>query len=239
MQVVKAFIRSNIPNLITCINFTVGFAAILSTFNGNYDSSAYLILWCMVLDGVDGGMARLLGVISPMGQQLDSLVDVVVFGVAPALLMYGFVLNQYGIWGAILCASFPIAGALRLARFNVEGAVHFYSGQPITIAAATLATVVLGAPDNAHIHVAILPLLAVLMVSPIPYPRKLRIFPHRVLNLVAFWGLMLAILACTIAQYRLFLFLLAVGYNLLILCIAIGKTLNFDFVTMRRRVSSE
>jgi len=133
-------IKKHIPNAITCGNLICGCFAIVSAFNGNLVLSGYLVLIAAVLDFFDGFFARLLKVISPIGKELDSLADVVTFGVVPGIVMFQMISNSNsnlamylsvmhsGAWyetpipGYVSYIAFAITlfSALRLAKFNVD-----------------------------------------------------------------------------------------------------------------------
>jgi CDP-diacylglycerol--serine O-phosphatidyltransferase len=135
-----------LPNLLTTGALFAGFYAIVGAIDGNYHRSAIALLIAMLLDGLDGRVARLTGTESAFGREYDSLSDLVAFGVAPAIIVYqwGLVrLADYGwIWGKIgwLAAFlFAAAAALRLARFNVSARSkdrRFFEGLPSPSAAA-------------------------------------------------------------------------------------------------------
>lgn len=111
-----------IPNLLTCGNLGAGFYAILGALNMNFQPAALAILAAIVLDMLDGRLARALKTTSAFGIQLDSLADLVSFGVAPAVLVYQVALYDLGRTGALIAFSYLLAAALRLARFNVKAA---------------------------------------------------------------------------------------------------------------------
>jgi CDP-diacylglycerol--serine O-phosphatidyltransferase len=135
-----------IPNLITTASLFSGFYAIVSSINGRFEPAALAILVAMVLDGLDGRLARLTHTTSGFGIQYDSLADLVAFGVAPALLIYLWALKDFGRFGWVAAFLFVACGALRLARFNVQtGSTdpRYFNGLPIPAAAAFVATGVL------------------------------------------------------------------------------------------------
>ena len=107
------------PNLITLIALCLGLTAIRLAYEGRLEPAVYAIVVAALLDGVDGRVARLLKGTSRFGAELDSLADFVNFGVAPALVLYSFVLLHLKALGWIVALVFAIAAALRLARFNV------------------------------------------------------------------------------------------------------------------------
>lgn len=109
-------IFAQIPNSITCLNLISGCIAIVMAFKGCYGWASIAIAAAAVFDFLDGAMARLMKVYSAVGKELDSLSDLVSFGVAPAAMVYNILPEEYS-WIAI---SIPVCGALRLARFNVD-----------------------------------------------------------------------------------------------------------------------
>ena len=166
-------ITKSIPNLFTIGNLFLGVVAIILVFNERPEYAAMMVIIAMLLDGVDGKVARALNVQSEFGKELDSLSDVISFGVAPAFIMYVVAfqeLNPAAAW--IITALFPICGALRLARFNVvPGTPGYFIGLPIPAAGGVLCTLALFYQD---IPVAVLLLsmivLSYLMVSKVKYP---------------------------------------------------------------------
>ncbi|MEH7456170.1 CDP-diacylglycerol--serine O-phosphatidyltransferase [Bacillus pseudomycoides] len=134
--------RAAIPNLFTLGNLYSGFLSIGYASLGYYKSAAILVLIGMMLDSLDGRVARLLRVDSQMGKELDSLADVVTFGAAPAVLMYYTSFSNYGIIGLYIAGLFPLFGAYRLARFNVtpsSTSMKYFTGVPITAAGGLVA----------------------------------------------------------------------------------------------------
>jgi CDP-diacylglycerol--serine O-phosphatidyltransferase len=107
------------PNLITLVALCLGLTAIRLAYEGRLEPAVYAIVVAALLDGVDGRVARLLKGTSRFGAELDSLSDFVNFGVAPALVLYSFVLVHLKALGWVVALVFAIAAALRLARFNV------------------------------------------------------------------------------------------------------------------------
>jgi CDP-diacylglycerol--serine O-phosphatidyltransferase len=123
-----------------------GFFSVLSTFNGEYVRAALFIIFAHILDGIDGYAARLTKTTSQFGVELDSLADVVSFGVAPAILAYFWALVPWGNWGWLAACTYVVCGALRLARFNVQAkgvAKGHFVGLPIPAAAEMIVSTVL------------------------------------------------------------------------------------------------
>ena len=112
--------RVILPNTLTLIGVCVGLTSINFALNGNYKLSIVAILFAAIMDGLDGRIARLIKGTSKVGKELDSLTDVISFGVAPAFIMYFWKLNTLGRFGWLLCLIYVICVALRLARFNIN-----------------------------------------------------------------------------------------------------------------------
>jgi len=131
-----------LPNGFTLLNLFFGVFAIVTASRGNYETAATYIVLGGVADAIDGRVARATRSGSRFGAELDSLVDAISFGLAPALLMYFAVFNQHG-WEWVFCFFFTMCAVIRLARFNVEQAgrakTHF-NGLPSPMAGLTLAT---------------------------------------------------------------------------------------------------
>ncbi len=107
-----------IPNMLTLLGLCAGLTAIRFSLTGQWEAAVAAILLASLLDTLDGGMARLLGVGSSFGAELDSLADLVSFGVAPAIMVYAWTMNDAGSTGWALTLMFCVCSALRLARFN-------------------------------------------------------------------------------------------------------------------------
>jgi CDP-diacylglycerol--serine O-phosphatidyltransferase len=135
-----------LPNTLTLCSMFAGFYAILSAINGNFVDCAWAILIAIVFDGLDGWIARLTNTATRFGIELDSLSDVIAFGVAPAIMMYKWVLAPFDRLGWAAAFLFMACGALRLARFNVQTGTSTskaFKGLPIPGAAAVLAALVI------------------------------------------------------------------------------------------------
>lgn len=146
-------LKSQTANLITLFNLSLGGFAILASINGQLDLSMLLIFVAALADRFDGMIARKFNIESELGKQLDSMSDIISFGVAPAMLIYHAVLIDSGPAGMFFTVFYIACGAFRLARFNITESNGYFTGLPIT-AAGCLAT---------------LSYLAVQYVSPIFY----------------------------------------------------------------------
>lgn len=176
--------RFLLPNLVTLLALSSGVTAIRWSMESHYEWAVYGIIFAIVLDAMDGRIARLLQGTSRFGAELDSLADFVNFGVAPAIMVYFWTLNTLHNLGWLICLMFAISGALRLARFNVAlddpnkpaWAAAYFTGVPAP-AGAMLALLplylgFLGFIGNGHEHAglfaAYLVLIGGLMMSRIP-----------------------------------------------------------------------
>jgi CDP-diacylglycerol--serine O-phosphatidyltransferase len=112
-------LRMMFPNLVTVLAICAGLSGIRFGFEGRFETATVMVLLAAFLDGVDGRLARLLKATSKFGAQMDSLADIVNFGVAPALVLYAYLLDRAGSPGWIAALLFAIACGMRLARFNV------------------------------------------------------------------------------------------------------------------------
>ncbi|CAG7647558.1 hypothetical protein PAESOLCIP111_05418 [Paenibacillus solanacearum] len=166
-------ITKSLPNLFTVGNLFLGIISIILVFNNNPELAAIMVIVAMLLDGLDGRVARALNAQSEFGKELDSLSDVISFGVAPAFIMYVVAfteLNAAAAW--IVTAIFPICGALRLARFNVvAGTPGYFIGLPIPAAGGVLCTLALFHNELSTLVLVLSTLLlSYLMVSTVKYP---------------------------------------------------------------------
>ena len=141
-----------LPNLFTTGALFCGFYAIVTAMNGNFTHAALAIFGSMFLDGMDGRVARMTNTQSAFGEQYDSLADMVSFGVAPALVVFSWVLQDLGRWGWAAAFIYTACAALRLARFNTQIGVvdkKYFIGLASPAAAAIVAAVVWVWSDSA------------------------------------------------------------------------------------------
>ena len=169
---------SILPSLFTTGNLFLGFWALIKTMHGHYAEAAPMIAGAIVLDLLDGYIARLTGTTSEFGGELDSLADVISFGVAPAVLAYSWAFGSIERVGWLAAFLFVVCGALRLARFNVQRNIvdsRYFVGLPIPAAAAQVAAWVIFMPQpltsrsEAAVAVALMTVWAFLMVSTFRY----------------------------------------------------------------------
>ena len=158
--------KAAVPSFFTLMNLLSGFFALTQIHEGQFAYACWLIVLAGFFDVLDGMMARLTQSDSLFGVELDSLADIVSFGVAPSYLVYAFGLNQFGMLGSIVASLPAICGAVRLARFNVtfQGTKkdHF-SGMPIPVQAMTIVALILNFNDASWFNTASLSNISLLM----------------------------------------------------------------------------
>jgi len=220
-----------VPSAFTLGNLFFGLWAIVAAYNGNFRWAAWFIVFAAVLDTLDGRLARRTKTTSRFGEELDSLVDVVSFGVAPALIIYFLEFANAGRFGWVLSYFYVVAAAVRLARYNVVSAgkpTAWFTGMPSPAAGMTLATFYpfsqtewyrasLAVLDLQEQGLAILALmLAVLMVSGVKYP-KMPSFGFRTGRQGFVTVLVLGLMTAALVKPDVFLFpigLLYLGFGL-------------------------
>ncbi|MFT6153282.1 MAG: CDP-diacylglycerol--serine O-phosphatidyltransferase [Bermanella sp.] len=168
-----------LPNLFTTGALFFGFYAIVASMNGNFSEASIAIFIAMILDGLDGRVARMTNTQSDFGAEYDSLADMVSFGVAPALVSFTWALQDLGKIGWVAAFIYVAGAALRLARFNTQidtADKNYFTGLASPAAAAIVAGTVwafseMGAtgPDVAWIMLFLVPLAGILMVSNFQY----------------------------------------------------------------------
>lgn len=230
-------LRLVLPNLITVLAICAGLSGIRLAFEGRFESAVVMVLLAAFLDGIDGRLARMLKATSKFGAQMDSLADIVNFGVAPALVLYAYLLDRAGPLGWIAALLFAIACGLRLARFNVldedldrpAWQAEYFVGVPApagaVIVMAPMYLAFLGVEPSrnvAFVGTAFAILVAFLLVSRLPIysGKKLRIRREYLLPVMlagVFYVLLLIVfpwqtLTTSVAGYLIFLPLSASAY---------------------------
>jgi len=195
-----------LPNLFTSAGLFAGFYAIMQARLGHFEAACLAIYVAMIMDIIDGRLARLTNTMSDFGSEYDSLSDMVSFGVAPALVLYDFALVELGRVGTFVAFVYIACAALRLARFNVAKVndKRFFIGVPSPGAAAMVASVVWVcidyniSPDGINaLFAALMVLLALSMVSNIKY-RSFKDFDFK--DKIPFVGLIILILVIAMIQ---------------------------------------
>ena len=227
-----------LPSMVTAANISSGFVSIIFSIKGDFNYAAWAIIVSMVMDMLDGRIARMANATSRFGVEFDSLADLVSFGVAPAIMMYQMILHTMNNHGIAIALFYVLAGALRLARFNVKSsegeASKDFVGLPIPAAAGILASFVLSyqlfeisneVPVNMiHLVADRMPFLfktipvlmvfiSILMVSNVPYAafKKFKADRPKSLQLIVF--ALLAILMIVFYPQNT-IFILFIGYLL-------------------------
>lgn len=185
-----------IPDVISLLNLSFGFLAILMAFNGNISLSAILIIISVVFDSIDGWVARKVGRNDEygFGKNIDSLADVVSFGTAPGVLLYSIgniYFHEINLFVAIVSLFIVICGVLRLTRFNVVADKVDYKGfigLPIPTIAILLSTFVLSGFFNIYVTLALMIATSFLMISNVRYPK----FDN--IRIISFVGLLILLI---------------------------------------------
>ena len=203
--------RMILPNMLTLIGVCIGLTSIRFALDGRFEFAIIAIMFAALIDGLDGRIARLIKGTSKVGKELDSLTDMISFGVAPAFIMFFWKLNTLGRFGWLLCLIYVICVALRLARFNVNSGQdpswkdNFFEGVPSPAGGILVLTpliISLSGFDffelNYNIIVPIFFILtSLLLISKFPtYSFKKIIIPRRttiflLFGIVLFFGLLL------------------------------------------------
>ncbi len=215
--------RSALPNFFTLTNIFLGFLSIIYTSQGRFSTAAWCLIFGTLCDQVDGRLARLSKVSSNFGKEIDSFADVISFGVAPAFLVYQTNFSTSGMWGALFCFIYILAGIFRLARYNVNTVgtkKKNYKGLPVPVAALALSSFFLmsqhfwGTVKIAHILLIMLPVLSFLMVTSMKFDTIPMIKPSKNLwtNIKSlFW---ISGIACIIINAKIWFFPWTVVYIL-------------------------
>jgi CDP-diacylglycerol--serine O-phosphatidyltransferase len=166
-----------IPSIVTLANLLFGFLSLIWVLEGNYTLAAAMILLSVLMDSLDGKVARRLSVSSDFGKELDSLSDLVSFGVAPAILAYQAILqpmqsNYVRFIGLAIAVVFALCGAIRLARFNMLNITTYFLGVPITFAGGFMALLIfLRTMLPWYIYPFSMLVLSLLMISTLKVPK--------------------------------------------------------------------
>jgi CDP-diacylglycerol---serine O-phosphatidyltransferase len=211
-----------VPATITSLGLLAGFYSLISSIDSHFELAAVMIAIAFICDGLDGRVARLSRSSSQFGIELDSLSDVVAFGVAPAGLMYSWALKPMGTIAIVICGLYVVCAALRLARFNVQtGSTdkRRFTGLPVPGAAALIAGCTLAysyfelsSPRTLCALMAPLTLLlAALMISSVPYPSFKSIHPRKRAQ-VEIMAAVLVVAAMFLAMPQFTMFILSLAY---------------------------
>ena len=229
----KKSARVILPNMLTLIGVCIGLSSIRFALDEKFEFAIVAIIFAALIDGLDGRIARLIKGTSKVGKELDSLTDVISFGVAPAFIMYFWKLNELGRFGWLLCLVYVICVALRLARFNVNSSQepswkdNFFEGVPSPAGGILVLTpliVSLTGFDYFELNYnLIVPIffvvISILLISKFPsYSFKKIVIPRRttiflLFGIVLFFGLLLVYTFNVIAiSSVIYLFLLPISF---------------------------
>jgi len=163
-------IKKTIPSALTLSNLLLGFLAVVFTFKEELGAAVLLIGLGLICDFLDGYCARKLNAASALGKELDSLADLVTFGIAPAVLIYVSSLHEVRVFGAVCCMVYVCCCALRLARFNVsQSGLSGFVGMPTPLA-AVLVLIGVSLGFSAPVADVFVLVIAALMVSRLAFP---------------------------------------------------------------------
>ncbi|PYR37501.1 MAG: CDP-diacylglycerol--serine O-phosphatidyltransferase [Acidobacteria bacterium] len=179
---------SLLPGLLTMGNMFCGYACVVYAMRGEYETAAPFIGFAIVLDMLDGRIARLTGTASDFGVEFDSLADVISFGIAPAILSFAWGLSPLGRMGWAAGFLFVSSAAMRLARFNIQGRVgggdkRYFVGMPSPAAAAVPAATVYAFPYGLHDYWAALPALAMVLIPAVLMVTTIRFRSFKTIDL--------------------------------------------------------
>jgi CDP-diacylglycerol--serine O-phosphatidyltransferase len=209
-----------LPSLFTLANMFCGYACVVYAMRGEYETAAPFIGFAIVLDMLDGRIARLTGASSEFGVEFDSLADIISFGMAPAILVFSWGLYPLGRWGWAAGFIYVTAAAMRLARFNLQSAKEdkrFFVGMPSPAAAALPAATVFMYPGGLSTPHEALPAMAIVLVPAFLMVSTIRFRSFKTIDLQArrSYSVLLLIalgIAMIVAQPRVMLLAMAYAY---------------------------
>ena len=167
-----------LANFLTGLSLISGFASIIFSLERHFTFASWAIILSVIFDGLDGQFARMNPLPSEFGKELDSLVDVVSFGIAPAILGYIFIYHSFYLWAVIVLLVYLVCSVFRLAKYNItpkEKMVNYFIGLPTTISGGVLASFILIYRKYTQLPPPVISLflvliLAFLMISKVKYP---------------------------------------------------------------------
>src|SRR5213593_340236 len=179
-----------LPSLLTMGNMFCGYACVVYAMRGAYETAAPFIGIAVVLDMLDGRIARLTGTTSAFGLEFDSLADIISFGMAPALLSFAWGLSSLGRLGWAAGFLFLACAAMRLARFNIQsgGDKRYFVGMPSPAAAAIPAATVYLYPDGLYDYREALPALVMVLVPAVLMVSTIRFRSFKTIDLQRRWS---------------------------------------------------
>ena len=240
--------RVILPNTLTLIGVCIGLTSINFALNGNYKLSIIAILLAAIIDGLDGRIARLIKGTSKVGKELDSLTDVISFGVAPAFIMYFWQLNSLGKVGWLISLIYVVCVALRLARFNVNSVGepswrdNFFEGIPSPAGGILVLSPLIFETSGFEIvkinNQMVAPILfiivSILLISTIPtYSFKKIVIPRTMTKFLLF-GIVLFFAALLVYTFKI----LAVS-SFLYLCLIPISYLHYNKIKKEKNITSD
>lgn len=160
-------VKSQTANALTLLNLSFGILAIIFSIHEHYNISLTLIFLAALSDRFDGMVARRFDIVSEFGKQLDSLCDLISFGIAPSLLIYHSILSESITIGSVAVVIYIVCASIRLARFNVQENTSYFIGIPITLAGILLTFSYLFTNVISSVaYLYIMVILGILMISP-------------------------------------------------------------------------
>jgi CDP-diacylglycerol---serine O-phosphatidyltransferase len=228
-------VRNVVPSWITLSGLFLAFWSLTLTVDGRYEAAAWVILAAAMTDVVDGALARILGSVSPFGKQLDSLVDLVAAGVAPAFLVYNVYFDEAGGWGVLAAFAWVALVAIRLARFNTASLVggRYFVGVPCPPAGTAVAQYLLfsratfGNDGYSWVVASMIVVLGALMLSRVPYWKSSTLMPRSFFRYFYGPGLLTMVLVAIPFPNQAF-FLGAAGSVIVAVGIHLVRLLRFD-----------
>ena len=241
-------LRYTIPNSLTALSLLLGIGSIVTSGLGELELAGWMIVWCGLLDVLDGVAARLLKATSSFGAEFDSMADLVAFGVAPGILVFqagthadlgGVQFDTGAFWVLLISVGvFVLAGAMRLARFNLstqKPRTGWFAGLPITAAGGGLVStgvillvryddIAAALPLHAYLPVSMF-VLALLMISTIRFP-KITVRKSRIINAFQVFNVAASYYCGVTRSYPEFLFFM--GLFLLVAGIVAGRITRHD-----------
>jgi len=211
-----------LPSIFTLLNLFCGYYALYSAYEGDFQTGAIAIFLAILFDILDGRLARLSAQVTKFGKELDSLADMVSFGVSPAFLIYQFSLSAFGREGFFVSFLYTACTALRLARFNVKtSSLSHFEGLPSPAGGALIASTVLlllflgiEPEERSYPLLLLVCIVSFLMVSPLRYP-SLKDFRLKGLSTFYFLVLFLFLFILAASKPPVILFVLVLIYILL------------------------
>lgn len=202
---------SYLANFLTFLSLLFGFASIIFSLEGHFTFASWAIIFSVVFDGLDGQVARKNPIPNEFGKELDSLVDVISFGIAPSVLGYVFVYQDFHLWATLAFFVYLCASVFRLAKYNItvkDKFANYFNGLPTTASGGILASFILiyrryTQSPPPFVFFVIVILLAVLMASKVKYANLDGIKQMFKSSHVTLWVVLLVLISVSASFYML------------------------------------